>query len=74
MHSHHFDDQTVSHFAFQVGRALVYSVLDLHQLNPWTRIPNTSFGSLVGIRQSIVQRVTSIRARKMYVCTVQEQT
>ena len=54
---------------FQVGRALAYSLLDLHQLNPWTRLPNTSFGSVSGVRQNLLHRVTAARSKKMYVCT-----
>ena len=50
----------------QVGRALAVSLLDLHQLNPWSRLTTTSFGSLAGVKQSLIQRINSIRAKKKW--------
>lgn len=35
---------------FKVGRALGISILDLSGHNPWSRIPNSEFRSLSGIR------------------------
>lgn len=50
-----------------MGRAIAYSLLDLHQINPWTRLPSTCFGSVAGVRQSLLQRVNAARTKRMYV-------
>ena len=48
----------------QVGRALAISALDMYQLNPWSRLPTTEYGSVAGIRQSLLQRIRTSRSKK----------
>ena len=48
----------------QVGRALAISALDMYQLNPWSRLPTTEYGSVAGIRQSLIQRIRTSRSKK----------
>ncbi len=47
----------------QVGRALAVSALDMYQLNPWSRLPTTDYGSLSALRQSVALRLKSCRAK-----------
>lgn len=62
--SHRF---TIADFE-QVGRAIVCSLLDQHHLNPWTRLPTTVFGSSAGVRQSLIQKLSTTRSRKNLTC------
>jgi hypothetical protein len=47
----------------EVGRGVAVAVLDMCQLNPWSRIPKTEYGSLANIRHSLLHQVSSNRAK-----------
>jgi hypothetical protein len=47
----------------QVGRALAVALLDLHSLNPWTRLPTSEPGSLAAWRASLALRIKTSRER-----------
>ena len=49
----------------QVGRALAISALDMYQLNPWSRLPTTEYGSVAGVRQRLLQRIHTSRTKKL---------
>lgn len=54
---------TTSNFE-EVGRGLALAILDLYQLNPWSRLPTTEYATLNGIRQSLLRIVQNSRSRQ----------
>ena len=48
----------------QVGRGVAKAILDLFQLNPWSRIPSCEFGSLAALRSSLARKVQFQRAKQ----------
>ena len=46
---------TLTVIMLQVGRALAISAaaLDMYQLNPWSHLPTTEYGSVAGVRQRL---------------------
>ena len=41
----------------QVGRGLVISILDLYQINPWSRLPTSEYATLHGVRQHLLLKI-----------------
>lgn len=41
----------------QVGRGLAVSILDLYQINPWSRLPTSEYSTLHGIRQHLLLKI-----------------
>ena len=48
---------TVSMYA-NVGKALLVSILDVFEMNPFSRIPNTQYKDLGGIRKEVEDWIT----------------
>ena len=47
----------------QVGHALAVAALDLAQANPWSRLPTSEFGCLAGVRDHLILKLQSRRAK-----------
>jgi len=45
----------------QIGRSLAVSVLDMNNLNPWTRLPTSEFGSLEGVKNWVKRYIRSAK-------------
>ena len=48
----------------QVGRGVAIALLDMHQLNPWSRVPSSEHASLASVRQFLQERTQAARTKK----------
>jgi hypothetical protein len=49
---------------YEVGRAIVVSLLDMEQLNPWSRVAQTNFGTVNGVRSWIQRSIKQLHTEQ----------